>query len=514
MVVATLSSPQTPSHHQLYPSDSHNRSKSTPKNKRVWVLRPIGDVISNLLWRILDKQRCRTESHKTGKLSSLDPAKIAVSAAFCSEPSVQIPIQRLPAKILAKIFTFALIDEWDWRSNAFCPILITISLVCRRWQEVSAGTPSLWTRILIQTSDSVMNEKLARQTQVALTRSASCPLTIRFLASTPISCVKVLEMLANQRHRWRCVSVACNTSELQLLFPSDQHFPILQQLTLGNPFPHSRQEIILNVAAPRLEQIHVAGSKKIAFCLPLLSDRLDIGYTDFKISDIRWAMERMFGLSVMQSIAFDLQLSTGRVPSAISRKQICSNVGELSLGVIDQCSSQLSRTVVGTVLKRLTLPSLKALSFESTLSDSNCIFEWPHHEFLGLCRRSSFHHHLTNLSLLQAHITQSQLVECLLLLPLLRTLVIADSESLCIHEDGMPDRFLITDDLLLTLKQIDTKSKAFRLVPCLELLRLYSRLQFTPHLLREVISTRAVAFANLEGPGFRCEVCSRPDSSS
>ncbi|KAJ7687714.1 hypothetical protein B0H17DRAFT_1069559 [Mycena rosella] len=131
--------------------------------------------------------------------------------------------------------------------------------------------------------------------------------------------------------------------------------------------------------------------------------------------------------------------------------------------------------------EHLALPSLKEL----TMVPTQLRFPWQHTQFLALSTRSSFHTHLQSLYLFDSIITETELIECLSILPLLESLAISDHE---ISADGGPtSQPLVTDSLLA---QLTAGQGTPPLIPRLRAFHCRSLLQFDDHVYLNFLLSR------------------------
>ncbi|CAK5284156.1 unnamed protein product [Mycena citricolor] len=93
---------------------------------------------------------------------------------------LQSPVLRLPGELLASIFVVGVLNDVDDvqehpEEDKTAVMLPTLMLVCRHWQDVVLGTPSLWAKIAVGPLHSI------EQARRKLGRSKSCPLDISII---------------------------------------------------------------------------------------------------------------------------------------------------------------------------------------------------------------------------------------------------------------------------------------------------------------------------------------------
>ncbi|KAJ7511349.1 hypothetical protein B0H11DRAFT_2387080, partial [Mycena galericulata] len=160
----------------------------------------------------------------------------------------------------------------------------------------------------------------------------------------------------------------------------------------------------------------------------------------------------------------------------LARLPVSSEVGTLILQLTPINSSTHLQNPVGHILDSLSLPSLE----QFTLIPQDCSFLWHQAAFMSLASRSSFHSHLTGLTI-GVIITEDDLLQCLSVLPLLKDLRIRDFPR--------EEHILITDTLLQGLA---AKADHSTLVPSLTYLCLMSAFRFTDSVFLDFLTSRLV----------------------
>ncbi|KAF7348874.1 F-box domain-containing protein [Mycena venus] len=454
--------------------------------------------------------QCDEELARLGaRMRELSLHRGALQEQYAHCRSLLAPVRRLPTEILTQIFALHRDGcESDsvvlWHTNtgfmalytlAQAPLL-ALSQVCARWHGIALGTPSLWTKIRLDTAlwrTPITTKKAMRLLQSALTRGSYCPLTVLVTNhSGPPSHGPALELLAQHSARWRAATFKCAASDLCHLSSIKGNLPTLETLEV---FPTSTdvEPVTLFEVAPRLSSLAIA-DMGLHVSTPPFAQVHKIQYVELPSTDIRLAVSTMSHLS--EANIFSLQFYLDDWTSHRSHNidldipHTSSDVGHLSIELLGQFFRHHCQQALGGIFAGLTLPLLRELTFKSEIY-SRFPFVWPQQQFLALCQRSSFHTHLQSLSLFHVHITEAHLLQCLPLLPALINLAIADHER--IRGRGV-NLTLITDTLLRALTLTSTNPDA-DLVPRLRTLNLRSRLEFSDTVFLDMILSRVQAGA-------------------
>ncbi|KAJ8093066.1 hypothetical protein PM082_020547 [Marasmius tenuissimus] len=182
--------------------------------------------------------------------------------------SLLAPVHRLPTELLVSIFKYATEcgDLQEQITPTEAPRIVTISMVCGRWREITLSTPSLWSSISLWLFDWIYVEKmddedeytyeirdteeitrLTRILQLFLKRSQSTQLDLRlkFTLSYPMADCEtravgsVLDVLLPSASRWKSLTIPVSAGLLSDLpaLSLFQNLPSLQHLSL--PFSWS-----------------------------------------------------------------------------------------------------------------------------------------------------------------------------------------------------------------------------------------------------------------------------------
>ncbi|KIM91283.1 hypothetical protein PILCRDRAFT_810534 [Piloderma croceum F 1598] len=159
------------------------------------------------------------------------------------------PIRRLPAELLAVIFSFCLptrSEQFDlrseeedlWRKRYFsincreAPLLL--GRVCRLWRAVALSTPSLWSSFSTAMIDTSMPHHTTSGAQTFLSRSGACPLSLSFgLGLATRALRNVVNTFASHSRRWQ--SLDLRVERMDVITELNQvkgAIPLLETLTL------------------------------------------------------------------------------------------------------------------------------------------------------------------------------------------------------------------------------------------------------------------------------------------
>ncbi|KAJ8095189.1 hypothetical protein PM082_010411 [Marasmius tenuissimus] len=168
--------------------------------------------------------------------------------------SLLSPVHRLPAEVLALIFSFCSEAPGLVRPSC-CPVALQVVRVCGRWRDVGLGTPSLWSSIGIAFQDWRDKAKsLIALTQLFMERSKQSPLDLWIEFGTEDAAesdpghesghpfMPVIAALSRNCGRWRSLTIRIPrpfAQHARLFFSGvqEQSFPCLQELRLLGATP-------------------------------------------------------------------------------------------------------------------------------------------------------------------------------------------------------------------------------------------------------------------------------------
>ncbi|KAF7366554.1 hypothetical protein MSAN_00912800 [Mycena sanguinolenta] len=246
---------------------------------------------------------------------------------------------------------------------------------------------------------------------------------------------------------------------------------------------------------PRLRNLEIPGFLLPSFIHPPLGQLGCIGYVNLNASDILGALEPISRMAPETELRLGFFLT--EPIGILALPPTSSNVCPLSMELADFLGGEDLTEIVECVFANLTLPHLRELSFRPESFPSSQAY-WPHTAFLDLAARSSFNNQLWSLHLTDVVITDTELIACLLALPVLEALSISDHllSQWDDNESSDVDPFeyefehhLITDALLTRLT---LKPNFSPIVPRLRILELRTLLQFDHTVFLEFLVSRRV----------------------
>ncbi|KAJ7204951.1 hypothetical protein GGX14DRAFT_569091 [Mycena pura] len=413
--------------------------------------------------------------------------------------SLWAPVRRLPSEILEEIFAYPDItrvypsDFANYLKDLAQASLRTLSQVCARWRAIVMGTPALWSTITV--NHSLWKLDVAQVATdllyFSLERSGDVPLTlhIRGTMMTMRYHETPLDMLAQHSTRWRTISLDCSLPTLQHLLSITDTLPLLENFSFNNVRDGSnlivpRGTTLLDaVTVPRLRTLVIPGGSLSHFSTVHLNQLHRLQLNKVWSREVATVISAMSRLSTVNYFRLEIDLWSESQPLQLGVADTESDVGDLTIRLTGKFDRLQSEEVLEAIFNALTLPNLRELDLESG-KYKHFPLAWPHPQFLALCARSAFDTHLHSLCLYDVTITEPQLLQCLIALPVLEHLAISDHKRF--RSRGV-DLKLITDSLLRALTRT---SEVPALVPLLESLSLRSRNRFTDTVFLDLVVSR------------------------
>ncbi|KAJ7315387.1 hypothetical protein DFH08DRAFT_1040089 [Mycena albidolilacea] len=244
-----------------------------------------------------------------------------------------------------------------------------------------------------------------------------------------------LRLLAAHSERWRAAEFSCDVSNFHHLASAKGKLPSLQYLKL-------------NASGKALETMDIFG--------------VTPNLTSLTISG---ALIPRNGQTIPPSTPL---LHCYRSKAGGSLDGAVLGVGLVTSNTFGHCIEAFDAMLAG-----LTLPHLQRLTlWIHRVQYPEFRLPWRHAEFLAFSMRSSFHTHLKALHLPHVLITEKELVECLLLQPLLQQLNISDHQRVKYSSE---DHILMTSSFFQSLIRT---ADSMCLVPQLRSLVCHSLLRF------------------------------------
>ncbi|KAF8150395.1 hypothetical protein K438DRAFT_440802 [Mycena galopus ATCC 62051] len=181
--------------------------------------------------------------------------------------SCRYPVLTLPIEITSAIFINFIpnYSQYPPLTGLFSPTLLT--QICRHWRQIAVAMPGLWRAISFDI-DAVPFKKQLHLCHIWLTRSRSCPLTIRSGDLPRPQMSQVFEAITPHRERWESLDLYLAASDFTAI---EGPMPILRHLSLG--MDDDLDHVVTFPPAPLLRSIilHVTTPLKIAFPLGQLT---------------------------------------------------------------------------------------------------------------------------------------------------------------------------------------------------------------------------------------------------
>ena len=141
-------------------------------------------------------------------------------------------VRRLPPELLAEIFELCL--PKDYHEKGAHQAVMLPSHVCRHWRSVALSIPKLWSKIVLDVSDRMVESRTALVT-AWLSRSGESSLSITL---DGINVRPILDVILLHRDRWQHIDL-CIPSETLLCFEqASNHFDRLETLQIGSRLFH------------------------------------------------------------------------------------------------------------------------------------------------------------------------------------------------------------------------------------------------------------------------------------
>ncbi|KAG2145450.1 uncharacterized protein EDB93DRAFT_1151104 [Suillus bovinus] len=320
---------------------------------------------------------------------------------------------RLPTEILSQIFIHCLPETKLLLSPSTLKAPMLLTGICRRWREVTLGTPDLWCRLYVEVDDRDW-EQAAFCYDLWLKRSRGRPLSLALGRYHSTKLRSLLQPYITHITSLR-VSTCFSQGEWPQLFLTD--LPALQELAILG---------MTNVDIPTIAQ----------FISRLPSTMRSLKFIDMgPFFDI----ERLSSLSPVWAHLTDVQITVLNPNAALHLLRLCPNLSSLTFHVVlDQEESlnsfthtklqslgiphgTLSKRLLSDLLNALTLPNLRTLEVKARRDVS-----WPHEDMKALLVRSKCP--LETLTVGgRVMITDAQRAEYVSLIPSLQ--VVADHDS-------------------------------------------------------------------------------------
>ncbi|KAJ7653030.1 hypothetical protein B0H17DRAFT_397401 [Mycena rosella] len=324
-----------------------------------------------------------------------------------------------------------------------------------RWHTIVMGTPTLWDTVelnsVLWTAPDANPDRMMSLLHAFLQRGGKTLLKLAVLMANDPPYGPALELLADHSERWQTANFITSwPNGLRHLSAAKGRLFHLKMLSLsGSPAP-----IDIFGVAPCLKEVAFLGVPgTVLECTKLPLQQL----RSFQCGEF-WGVGEMIGLGTSPTMSLMPRLTDAYFTLHLSRfdpsetvitsapvPPITCTISGFLINVADSFSPANIGPTLAAIVDSLTLPALSELAMDSE-EYPRLPLPWPHPQFLGLARRSSFDAHLLSLELYHSLITEVELLECLNALPALDRLGVSD------HQLGAgTTRHLITSTLFAAL---------------------------------------------------------------
>jgi hypothetical protein len=337
----------------------------------------------------------------------------------------------------------------------------------------------LWRTIIVDTTlwgeTNKPTTTLINLLAASLDRGGSHPLTLRVAVEDETSHgTQVLELVSRHAQRWREVHFWTGFPAFQSIAAARGNLPLLEKLEISQNDDWTDFDVF--EVAPRLTHFTVTGWGTHVPTVPW-GQIQNFRYQSFEANYLSAALALLRG-DFSDNTRCDFTLTITDIAHPIDLPSIVSNASHFTLTLIVKFVAGPAIDVLGAILGCLTFPSLKTLELAGRIGEPP--LSWHQRHFLTFASRSSLHASLTALELMRITIDDDQLIACLLVLPLLEQLIIADCGEV---------PAVITDTFL---RRLTWTADPPPLVPRLNFLCLSSLLQFSDDVYWNLVFSRVV----------------------
>ncbi|KAJ6491987.1 hypothetical protein C8R45DRAFT_990118 [Mycena sanguinolenta] len=210
--------------HTLARLDELSATNEPPGDSELAFIRPIAEETSARL-ASLDAEISRLKD----RLRELEAERTALSRYHAQNAQILSPLRRIPAELLGRIFSWALLSVCDVLRPKNCPW--TLTHVCARWRSIAISDSSLWSPIVIDFS--VEMRYPMKLVKIQMERAQS--LRINFCGSensnSPTQ-VALFNLLAEQSGRWEELSIKLTSNLAPCMTAVRHNLPALRRARL------------------------------------------------------------------------------------------------------------------------------------------------------------------------------------------------------------------------------------------------------------------------------------------
>ncbi|KAK7041716.1 hypothetical protein VNI00_009005 [Paramarasmius palmivorus] len=327
------------------------------------------------------------------------------------------PIHRVPTEILARIFSYCVLDN----DGVTCEIWqLPLSQVCGRWRDVAQNTPQLWTSVSIDFRFwEGYSQRLKNMTKLAVDRSANMPLSLTlYWISNDLQdwMLPPLGTLVSQSHRWQNICLTFTSPSIlnhPIFAPTRGSLSSLKHLYLRNAGGAAAQVGLFH-NCPSLTSLSLEGIPE-SFQFPWLQ----IKSLALKCYFSHVALSLLAPCTNTVHASLSVILNDPR-ENRPDNEPITRPIRSLSVEIIN--STEMEQV---DVFEKLTLPDLKSLRIEGIGATAR--WAWNDDYISGFLARSCCT--VTELVLSNFPITDFQTVTLLRQLPTLTKLFIEEFDG-------------------------------------------------------------------------------------
>lgn len=400
-------------------------------------------------------------------IDQLSQDRSALDSYLMDHRALLSPARRMPPEVVTEIFMRCLEDGSDPHSSSSknrIPLLL--SQICRAWRSVALSTPRLWSSLATTFTESNQMSKAAL-TEIWLSRSGACPLTLSMLSSEDVFNQIVMDMIIPYSRRWKSVDLRLPKSVLGLLnkLPKDS-LPLLESLTLrfspeNRHISERRQRITIFESAPRLRRVTLESTLSSLWITPTLPWSQLTHFTSTvpgAVRDFIHVMHRCINLEKCHI-----------TPSSMVENYIGPPIRLPSLWSLS------TNGYLWNFLYNLTLPALRDFTFRYDAREYHPF--WPHAPFESLLSQAWCP--LERFSLINVAMDTREFIACLQLMPSLRELDVEVNANLNQY---------VTDYALARLTYRGTQHPC--LLPNMQVIRIRGGFNFDSNMFVDMVQSR------------------------
>ncbi|KAK1223281.1 hypothetical protein PQX77_013869 [Marasmius sp. AFHP31] len=325
------------------------------------------------------------------------------------------PMHQLPPEILAEVFLFYCTDQ---PCSPFQPLVVmNITKVCRRWKEVAASSPRLWSDLYVDFDCWRQHtSQLKNLAEVVVQRSKKSPLTLTFDCkpyAPAIQVLNALECLFGSWYRWRHLDCSHTLLKYPIFQTLRHHLPALQSLRIRSQASDNSNLLFLDCRS--LTSLNILPDAWVNTDLPLRQVRV----LSMQTASPRAALSILQGCTNVRQLEWHSISHSGGVNDVDLDHVVLPRVQRLVAIANDDRSGT-------AIFENSTLRSLSTLEIRG-LSPASTWNHWNVDSLKDFLLRSSCA--LTSLSIESSPLSDQEMISLLRLIPTLTTLRIGECEK-------------------------------------------------------------------------------------